>query len=372
MPSSTALIPAEDLTRQYQGLNPRSSLLCEVLPTGRYTLGPTLEAFEKEMANFSGVGHCAGISSGTAALHLALAAMDVGPGDEVIVPANTYVATAFAVSYLGARPVFADVEPEHSNLGVGGIAARITNRTKVIIPVHMYGHPVDMDPVLTLARHHGLKVLEDASHAHGALYKGKMAASLGDAAAVSFYPSKVLGAYGDAGGVLTNDADLDHKVRILRYMGQEVSTTHHDWVPGAWTDSSGSPTGQAASPAELDQQRREIAGWYSEALQGLPIRIPAEAAYARHVFYMYTIHTPARDALSDFLAGRGIATQRIYPRPVPMQPCYEQLGYSESDLPIATRLSTELLCLPMFPELRQEEVERVAAEIRTFFLGQRP
>jgi dTDP-4-amino-4,6-dideoxygalactose transaminase len=224
---TTLQIPAEDLTRQYDQIKDEiADAIGEVLPSGKYTLGPNLAQFENEFAAFCGVKHCIGISNGTEALHISLAAMNVGPGDEVITQANTYVATAFAVSYRGAVPVFVDIEPEYSNMDVTQIEQKITERTKAIIPVHIYGHPVDMDPIMDLAQKYNLYVLEDASHAHGATYKGDRTGSLGHAAAFSFYPSKVLGAYGDAGGIVTDDDELNDRMRMLRYMGQEEKHTH--------------------------------------------------------------------------------------------------------------------------------------------------
>jgi len=368
-------IPAEDLTRQYRQIDAEiHAAIDRVLPGGKYTLGPVLEEFEHDFARYCGTQDGIGISSGTAALQLALAAMGVGPGDEVITQANTYVATAFAISYLGATPVFVDADPVHSNMDVGRIEARITPRTKAILPVHLYGHPVDMDPLLDIARRHGLQVLEDASHAHGAMYKGRRIGSLGDAAAFSFYPSKVLGAYGDAGAIVTNDARLAKKVRLLRYMGQEVKGTH--LVIGYQERLD--PMQAAVLQVKLRhldgwiEKRRAIARRYGELLDDLPVRLPPEAPDCRHVYYVYTLHAPRRDELAAFLQARGIATQQIYHTPVPLQPCYAHLGYTAADLPVAARLAGELVNLPMFPELRDDEVERVAAGIRAFYTGGMP
>ena len=372
-PTATAdPIPAEDLTRQYRLIEVEiHAAVDRVLPSGKYTLGPVLEEFEHAFARYCGTDHGIGISSGTAALQLALAAMGVGPGDEVITQANTYVATAFAISYVGATPVFVDVDPVHSNMDVAQLEARITPRTKAIIPVHLYGHAVDMDPLMELAARRGLSVLEDASHAHGATYKGRRIGSLGHAAAFSFYPSKVLGAYGDAGAIVTNDADLAKRIRVLRYMGQEVKGTH--LVVGYQERLD--PMQAAILQVKLlhlegwIEQRRAIADRYGELLDGLPVRVPPEAPDCRHVYYLYTLHAPRRDELAAFLQARGIATQMIYHTPVPLQPCYAHLGYAAADFPVAMRLARELINLPMFPELREDEVERVAAGIRAFYAG---
>ena len=365
-------VPAEDLTRQYQQLRWEiAAALDTVLPSGKYTMGPILDSFEKEFAAYCGVPHCIGISNGTEALHLALAAMEVGPGDEVITQANTYVATSFAINYLGATPVFVDIDPAYSNLDIAKLEARITSRTKVIIPVHMYGHPVDMDPLMRLAEKYNLKVLEDASHAHGALYHSRKAGSLGHVAALSFYPSKVLGAYGDAGAIMTADDELAKKIRVLRYMGQEVKHAH--LVIGYQQRLD--PLQAAVLRVKLRhlerwiERRRWVAAQYNQLLASLPIITPREADWARHVYYMYTILTPKRDELSGYLAEQGIETQKIYATPVPMQPCYQYLGYHPSDLPVSVKHAGELLCLPVFPELTEEEVSLVCQAIREFFEG---
>ena len=363
-------IPAEDLTRQYQQIRWEiAAAIDSVLPSGKYTLGPVLEKFEAEFAAYCGVKHCLGISNGTEALHLALAAMGVGPGDEVITQANTYVATSFAVNYVGATPVFVDIEPAYSNMDVRLVEKKITARTKAIIPVHMYGHPVDMDPLMALAEKYGLKVLEDASHAHGALYKGRRAGSLGHAAAFSFYPSKVLGAYGDAGTVVTSDDELYNRLRVLRYMGQEVKHTHQ--VIGFQQRLD--PIQAAILSVKLRHvdrwidERRRVASLYKEFLAGLPLELPDEAEWGRHVYYMYTVRTSQRDALEAYLTESGIGSQKIYATPVPMQPCYHYLEYVREDIPVASRYADELLCLPVFPELTDAEVQTIAARIREFF-----
>jgi dTDP-4-amino-4,6-dideoxygalactose transaminase len=365
-------IPAEDLTRQYAAIRDEvHTAIDRVLPSGKYTLGPVLEEFERDFAAYCGTTSAVGISSGTAALMLALAGMGVGPGDEVITQANTYVATAFAISYLGATPVFADVDPVYSNMDPASVEARITPKTRVILPVHLYGHPVDMDPLRALAERHGLKVLEDASHAHGSTYKGRRVGALGDAAAFSFYPSKVMGAYGDGGGITTSDPALEHRIRVLRYMGQEVKHTHMLIGYQERLD----PMQAAVLSVKLRhletwiEQRRAVARAYGEMLKDLPLRLPPEAPGCRHVYYMYTIHVEQRDRLAEHLAAQGIATQLIYRTPVPHQPCYASLGHRLGDFPVAERLAGELLNLPMFPELRMDEVERVSAAVRGFFRG---
>jgi dTDP-4-amino-4,6-dideoxygalactose transaminase len=366
----TLKIPAEDLTRQYQQIKGEIADAIEtVLPSGKYTLGPNLEKFERQFAEYCGVKHCIGISNGTEALHLALAAMNVEPGDEVITQANTYVATAFAINYLSAKPVFVDIEPRYSNMDVSKIESKITERTKAIIPVHMYGHPVDIDPLMEIAHKYDLQVLEDASHAHGATYKGTRTGKLGHAAAFSFYPSKILGAYGDAGCIVTDDDQLNDRIRVLRYMGQEEKHTHQLIGYQQRLD----PLQAAILGVKLGHlgdwisKRRAIAEHYRELLSDLPINLPEEADWAQHVYYMYTIHCDDRDALSDHLEEQGIGTQKIYATPVPMQPSYRYLEYSHEDFPISARYADQLLCLPVFPELTAQEVETVSAAIHKFY-----
>lgn len=363
-------IPAEDLTRQYQQIKSEIADAIEtVLPSGKYTLGPNLEKFERQFADFCGVKHCIGISNGTEALHIALAAMDVGHGDEVITQANTYVATAFAINYCSAKPVFVDIESQYSNMDASLIEAKITERTRAIIPVHMYGHPVDMDPIMELAEKYNLQVLEDASHAHGAAYRGRRTGSLGHAAAFSFYPSKLLGAYGDAGAIVTDDDDLNQRIRVLRYMGQEVKHTHQ--VIGFQQRLD--PVQAAILGVKLGHledwigKRRAIAARYNQLLADLPLRLPNEADWGRHVYYMYTIHCNERDELRDYLEEQGIGTQKIYATPVPMQPSYQYLEYVAEDIPVSVELAEQLLCLPVFPELTDQEVEAVSAAIHKFY-----
>jgi len=363
-------VPAEDLQRQYQLIKDEiRAALDQVLPTGKYTLGPFVEAFEREFADYCGTKHCVGISNGTEALHLALAACGVGAGDEVITVANTYIATAFAVSYVGATPVFVDIDPVSYNMDVSKVEQAITPRIKAIIPVHLYGQPVDMDPLVEIARQHHLRIIEDAAHSHGSTYKGRKTGSLGDIGCFSFYPHKNLGCFGDGGCVTLNDDELYDKVKVLRYMGQHVKHTHEIIGFQQRLDSV-----QAAILSvklrhldEWNHKRQRWAALYDELLADLPLVTPKVSDFATHVYYMYTILTPRRDELKEYLAAHDIGTQIIYGTPVPMQPAYHSLGYKESDMPIAVRYAKEYLCLPVFPELTEQEVRRVAATVREFF-----
>ncbi len=363
-------IPAEDLRRQYRQIKDEvHAAIDAVLPTGKYTLGPFLEAFEREFARYCGTPYCVGISNGTEALHLALAACGIGPGDEVITVANTYVATAFAISYVGARPVFVDIDPASYNMDMALVERAITPRTRALIPVHLYGQPVDMDPLREMAQEHHLWVIEDAAHSHGATYKGRRTGALGDIGCFSFYPSKNLGAYGDAGAITLGNDELHDRIRTLRYMGQHVKHTHE--VVGFQQRLD--PIQAAILSVKLrhldewNRLRQRWAALYDRLLVGLPVVTPGVSSFGTHVYYMYTIRTPRRAELMAHLAGQGIGTQIIYGTPVPMQPAYRSLGYRESDIPIAAQYAKEYLCLPMFPELKEEEVHEVAMAIRKFF-----
>lgn len=370
--SSGANIPAEDLKRQYaQIADEINSAISAVLPRGKYTLGPDLTAFEQEYATYCDSKYSLGIANGTEALHLALAALNVGAGDEVITVCNTYAATAFAISYVGARPVFVDVDEKTFNLDVNEVAAKITPRTRAILPVHLYGQPVEIEPLLKLARQHNLFVVEDDAHAHGATYHGKKVGSFGDIGCFSFYPSKVLGAYGDGGAITTNNADLYERVKQLRYMGQKQKHAHDEIGFQQRLDEL-----QAAilrvKLRHLDEwiaKRQQWAKLYDELLRELPVTTPYLAPDRTHAFYLYTIRVEAkqRDALREFLQARGIGTQIIYPQLVPFQKAYASLGYQPGDFPVAETLRDEIICLPMFPELTEAEVRTVAETIAAFF-----
>ncbi|MDR7417426.1 MAG: DegT/DnrJ/EryC1/StrS family aminotransferase [Armatimonadota bacterium] len=365
-------IPAENLTRQYQEIAAEvREAIDQILPAGRYTLGPAVAAFEQEWAAYCESTFAVGISNGTEALHLALLATGVGPGDEVITVCNTYVATAFAVTYLGATPVFVDVDPVTFNMNVDAVAAAVTPRTRAIIPVHMYGQPVDMDPLRSLAQRYGLAVIEDAAHSHGATYKGRKTGSLGDIGCFSFYPTKVLGCFGDGGAITTSRKEFNEEIRRLRYMGQRVKHVHETLGYQQRLDEI-----QAAilrvKLRHLDRWiagRRRWAALYDDLLTGLPVVTPKTAPSNTHVFYLYTIRAERRDALMAHLKARGIGTQIIYPIPVPFQAAYASLGYRSGQFPVAEAAATEILCLPIFPELTEAEVRDIASAVREFYQG---
>jgi dTDP-4-amino-4,6-dideoxygalactose transaminase len=368
--TSSIEIPVEDIVRQYPHIRDEvEAAIAEVLPTGRYVLGPNVLAFEEEYAAYCQTRYSVGISNGTEALHLALAACDVGPGDEVITVPNTYIATVFAISYVGATPVFVDVDPVTFNIDVCQVENHITPRTRALLPVHLYGQMVDMDPLLEIAARHGLRVIEDAAHAHGAEYRGRRAGSLGDVGCFSFYPRKVLGCFGDGGAVTLSDDLLYDRIKMLRYMGQHTKYLHEVVGFQQRLDEL-----QAAilrvKLRHLDAwiaERRRLAALYDELLADLPVRTPGVMAGTKHVYYQYTIMAPQRDALMAYLAEHGIGSQDMYPLEVPYQPAYQHLGYEMGDFPVADQQVQEILCLPMFPELTDDEVRRVAETVREFY-----
>jgi len=371
-PAKVIEIPAEDLTRQYHVIEDEiRAALDQVLSTGEYALGHAVEAFETQYAAYCGAKHCVGVANGTEAVHLAAAACGVGRGDEVITTAHTYVGTGFAVSYTGATPVFVDIDPSSYNLDVSKVERAITSRTKAVIPVHVHGQPVDMDPLLRIARKHNRLVIEDASQSHGAAYKGRKVGSLGDIAAFDCYPRKNLGGYGDAACITMNDDELYERVRILRNMGMSSDGAHETIGFHQRLDAI-----QAAVLSvklryldEWNGKRQQWAALYDELLADLPLDTPRVSDFATHVYYKYTVRTPRRDALKEHLATRGIGSQTSYSVPVPLEPAYRSLGYKESDIPIAASYAEEYLCLPMFPELTEDEVRQVATAVRGFFAG---
>ncbi len=337
-----------------------------VLDSGWFIMGPELEAFEAEFAAYCGVKHCIGVGNGLEALHLLLRAYGVGPGDEVIVPSNTFIATWLAVSECGATPVPVEPNPLTHNIEAAAIAPAITSRTKVIMPVHLYGQPADMDPINELARKHGLVVIEDAAQSQGALYKGRRAGSLGDAAGTSFYPGKNLGALGDGGAVLTSDDAIADKVKQLRNYGSKVKYQHDVAGYNSRLDEV-----QAAllrvKLGVLDKwngRRKEIAARYDQLLAGSAIERPFVPDYADPVWHLYVIRSRNRDALRAHLERNRIATVIHYPIPPHRQACYQ--AFANAGLPLADQLAGEVLSLPMSPVLENDEVDLVVNALLSF------
>ncbi len=361
------------LERQWEEIGDEvMEMVKEVLPTGKYTLGPHLKKFEEDFAAYSDSKFAIGISSGTKALHIALEAMGVGPGDEAITVCNTYVATAFAVNYCGAEPVFVDVDPITFNMTAEMVEEKITSKTKAIIPVHLYGHVVDMDPLMELAKKHNLYVLEDASHAHGGYYKGRRVGSLGDAAAFSFYPSKNMGAYGDGGIITTSDPELYEKIKMLRYVGQRVKFIHEvigfqdrlDELQAAMMSI------KLKNLDDWNNRRRKIAAIYDEMLKDTPLQLPHVEEYCHHVYYSYATIAPTEEERNDllvYLNQHEIGGFAMYPIMVPMQGAYEYMGHKESDFPVGASNARRVLNLPVFETFREDEAREVAQAILAYY-----
>jgi dTDP-4-amino-4,6-dideoxygalactose transaminase len=361
-------VPLLDLRAQYTTIREDVvSALLRVLDSTAFAGGPFVADFEKEFAAYCGCEFAAGVSNGTSALWLALLGLGIGAGDEVITVPNTFIATAEAITYCGATPVFVDVDPDTYTMDPDLLESAITPRTKAIIPVHLYGQPADMDPILGIAKRHGLFVIEDACQAHGAEYKGRKAGSLGDAGCFSFYPGKNLGAYGEAGAVVTNNPELAQKIQILRDHGQTEKYKH---AMIGWNDRMDGFQGAILSIKlkHLDKwndARRGHAGLYNELLGDVEhLMLPREAAYARHIYHVYAIRVPRRDEVLAALREKDIWCGIHYPIPIHLQKAYEFLGYAKGSFPIAERCARECLSLPMFPELTTEQIESVATEIK--------
>ena len=363
------MIPFAELKPQYLAIkNAIDAAVAEVFDSGWFILGKQCAAFEEEFAAYHGGGHAVGCASGTDAIHLALRAVGVKPGDEVITAANTCVPTVCGIAASGARPVFADVSENTLTLDPESLRRAITPRTRAVVPVHLYGHACDMDTILDVARTHEINVVEDCAQAHGALYKGKTCGTFGDAAAFSFYPSKNLGAYGDGGAVLTHDADVAQRVRMLRNYGEE--SRYRSVTEGF---NSRLDEIQAAilrvKLRHLDAwnaARRERADRYGSALRDCAVTLPREAEWATSNYHLFVVRSPERDALREHLQHAGVGTQIHYPTPLHLQPAYAHLGYRKGDFPVSERACNEVLSLPMYPELPMHTVEQIARAVIGF------
>ena len=357
-------IPMLDLRAQFAPIADEiCAALDDVLGSQQFILGPQLAALEQEVAGACGRRFGVGVASGTDALLLGLHACDIGPGDDVIVPAFTFIATAGAVSALGARPVFADIEPRTFNLDPAEIERRMTPKTRAVIVVHLYGLPAEMDTILAVAARRGLRVIEDNAQAIAASYKGRKTGSFGELGCLSFYPSKNLGAYGDAGMILTDSEEVAARLRRLRNHGQAGKYLSEEQGWNSRLDE--------IQAAVLRVKLRHLEGWklarqaraaqYTALLGALPgVVTPAVPEGCEHVFYQYTIRVPGRDRVQKFLAERSIASTVYYPVPLHLQPLYSALGYKRGDLPAAERAAEEVLSLPIYPELTPEQVQRVS------------
>ncbi|HEY5799757.1 MAG TPA: DegT/DnrJ/EryC1/StrS family aminotransferase [Burkholderiaceae bacterium] len=360
-------VPFLDLGAAYRELQDElEPALLASMRSGWYIGGPSVESFERAFAAYTESAHCVSLANGLDALHLALRAFDIGPGDEVIVPSNTYIATWLAVSQCGAIPVPVEPVEGTSNLDPALIEAAITPRTRVILPVHLYGQPADLDPILAIARKHGLRVLEDGAQVHGARYKGKRIGGHGDIVTWSFYPGKNLGALGDAGGITTNDAKLADRISVLRNYGSRVKYINEE--PGY--NSRLDPIHAVAMEIKLkhldswNARRTVAAAAYNRGLADTGLMLPEVPDWAEPVWHLYTIRTADRDGLQKYLADAGIGTMIHYPRPPHLQQAYANAGFRKGQFPIAERMAEELLSLPIGPQMHAEQIEYVIDRIK--------
>jgi dTDP-4-amino-4,6-dideoxygalactose transaminase len=364
------VVPFLDLKKLNNEIRePLEEAFRRVLDSGWFITGTEVEAFESEFASYSDVKHCVGLGNGLDAIHLLLRAYGIGPGDEVLVPSNTFIATWLAVSQCGATPVPVEPNVKTHNIDPDALAAAITPKTRAIIPVHLYGQPADMDAISSVAKQYGLIVIEDAAQAQGARYKGRRVGSLGHAAATSFYPGKNLGALGDAGAILTNDPQIAEKVRLYRNYGSQIKYKHDVTGYNTRLDEMQAAFLRVKLPL-LDQwndRRRKIAGHYSMLLADADVGLPFVPEYAEPVWHLYVVRTKQRDELKHYLEKHGVSTVIHYPTPPHLQACYQ--SFKECYLPIAETLSKEVLSLPMSPAMSLEEIEYVARAIVTFLAG---
>lgn len=356
-----------DLSRMLRDILPEiEEKIFEIIFSSRFVGSKYVKKFEEKFSNYLGVKHCIAVNSGTSAIYLALMALGIKEGDEVILPVNTFIATAEAVSLLGAKPVFVDIDERTYNINVEKAKKVITNKTKVIIPVHLYGQCCNMGEILEIAEKYDLYVVEDAAQAHGAEYKGKKAGSFGDLACFSFYPAKNLGTFGEGGAVVTNRKDLDERIRMLRDHGSKKKY-YHEIIGGNFRMEEIQGVVLATKIKFLDkwnETRRRAAKLYNELLRNVNVAIPYEAPYNKHVYHLYVIRMKNRDKVRDYLQKNGVETGIHYPIPIHLQKAYSFMNISKGSFPIAERVSEEILSLPIFPYIREEEVKYVVEKIK--------
>jgi dTDP-4-amino-4,6-dideoxygalactose transaminase len=359
-------IPFVDLKAQYQSLKAElDAAVSQVVTKTAFIGGRYAASFERSFAEYIGVDHCVAVANGTDAIEIGLRAIGIGPGDEVIVPANTFLATAEGVSNIGAHPVFVDIDANTYNIDPGLIGGKITPRTKAIIVVHLYGLPAEMDQIMSLAEKHGLKVVEDCAQAHGATYKGQKVGTFGDAATFSFYPSKNLGAFGDAGAIVTSNGDYAKQARLIANHGQAAKNSHTIVGRNSRMDGIQAAVLSVKLP-HLDgwlDARRTNAQHYNELLQGTGIILPSEAEHSRHTYHLYVVRVDDRDAVQAKLAKAGIETGVHYPTAIPFMEAYSHLGHMPEDFPVAYSQMGQLLSLPMYAELTREMIEEVCSHL---------
>ncbi len=363
-------IPLVDLKAQYKQIDKEIiAVINRVLKTGDFILGEEVTQFEKEFALYCGTTYAVGLANGLSALELGMRALGIGTGDEVLTPVNSFIASSSAISFTGATPALVDCTSDTYTIDVNKIEQHISDKTKAIMPVHLYGQPADMDAIRKQAKKFGLRIIEDACQAHGATFNGKKVGSFGDFAAFSFYPGKNLGAYGDGGMLTTDDKSIYENILIMRNYGQKEKYVHHTLAWNSRLDSI-----QAAILRvklryleKWNKKRRQHAKQYTTLLAGLPIVTPHVGEYSSHVYHLYVIRAQGRDLLRQYLADRGIATGLHYPIPIHQQRAYAFLGLKKGDYPIAEKLAGEILSLPMYAELTEKNIEYITDTIKKFY-----
>ncbi len=362
----TKQIPFLDLNAQHAPLREElDAALDRVILTSDFVLGEDVDAFEKEFAEYCGVDHCVGVASGTDALALILDALEIGPGDEVITVANTFIATALAIADVRATLVLCDIDPATRNIDPNQVEATINGQTRAIIAVHLYGYPADMDELGEIARRHGIFLVEDACQAHGSIYRGRKAGGLSDAAAFSFYPGKNLGAFGDAGAVVTNSADIAHKVRVLRNVGQDGKYHHVVKGRNSRLDNLQAAVLRVKLPYvdDWNASRARVAATYDRLLAGAEIGMPPQAPDRTNSQHLYVVEVDRRDEVLAAMATRGVSTLIHYPSPIHLQPAFAELGLGPGSLPHAEASAARVLSLPMFAELTDDDAGYVAESL---------
>lgn len=369
------MIPVIDLAAQLEPIKAELMAAFERCIDHRgFCLGPEVENFEKSFADYVGIDHVVGVNSGTSALHIAARLLGLGPGDEVITTPHTFVATSWAIAYAGAKPVFVDIDPLTMNINPELLEGALTEKTKAVFAVHLYGHPCELNALSTFCKKNGLALVEDAAQAHGAKYFGRTIGSIGDLATYSFYPGKNLGACGEAGALATNDATLAERARVLRNHG--ASRPYYHDVIGYNYRMEGL---QAAALGvklphltEWTSQRQRIAHEYHKRLATTPLKLPREAAGHESAYHLYVVRHPRRDVLKDFLVSKNIASALHYPIPLHLQQCFSNLGYKTGDFPVAEQAANECLSLPLYPEMSDVQIDQVCEAIHSFFAHDHP
>jgi dTDP-4-amino-4,6-dideoxygalactose transaminase len=363
-------IPYLDLPAQIRSVRKElDAVIARTIDNCSFCLGPDVAQFEKDFAKFCGAQHCVAFNSGTSALHIALMLLGVGTGDEVVTTPFTFVATSWAISYVGAKPVYVDIDDATMNLDPKLLERAITKKTKAVMPVHLYGQPFDIDPILEICRKHKLPLVEDAAQAHAAKYKGKIIGTFGEISCFSFYPGKNLGACGEGGALVTNNSNFAARAKSLREHGSTVRY-YHDEVGFNYRMEGiqGAVLGvKLPHLKKWTDERRRVAHRYHELLADTPLQLPREAANCESAYHLYVVRHPRRDDLKKFLEDNGVGCALHYPLPLHLQKCYASLGYKTGDFPVAEKAARECLSLPIYPELTDKQIQRVVEVVKNFF-----